>query len=81
METICHFCEGNRCCYAGYSRADILTNLIESAQERGVTFVYAISPGLDISFSSPKDVFALKRKLDQVCIAIDNKVGEATILE
>ncbi|KAK7109535.1 protein O-GlcNAcase-like [Littorina saxatilis] len=46
--------------------ADILTNLIESACEHEVTFVYAISPGLDISFSNPKDVVALKRKLEQV---------------
>ncbi|KAK7484918.1 hypothetical protein BaRGS_00023838 [Batillaria attramentaria] len=46
--------------------ADNLTTLIESAHEKGVTFVYAISPGLDISFSSAKDVQALKRKLAQV---------------
>ncbi|KAL8621289.1 hypothetical protein ACOMHN_008114 [Nucella lapillus] len=46
--------------------ADNLTCLIESAQEKGVTFVYAISPGLDISFSSAKDVQILKRKLEQV---------------
>ncbi|KAK7109534.1 protein O-GlcNAcase-like [Littorina saxatilis] len=46
--------------------ADSLTSLIESAGEKGVTFVYAISPGLDISFSNAKDVQALKRKLEQV---------------
>lgn len=46
--------------------ADILTNLIDSALEKGVTFVYAISPGLDIAFSNTKDVTALKRKLEQV---------------
>ncbi|KAL8621286.1 hypothetical protein ACOMHN_008111 [Nucella lapillus] len=46
--------------------ADILSSLIEGAHEKGVTFVYAISPGLDISFSSSKDVSALKRKLEQV---------------
>jgi hypothetical protein len=45
---------------------DNLTCLIESAHEKGVTFVYAISPGLDIAFSNAKDVQALKRKLEQV---------------
>ncbi|KAK7484904.1 hypothetical protein BaRGS_00023824 [Batillaria attramentaria] len=49
-----------------YYLVDILSNLIASANERGVTFVYAISPGLDISFSNTKDVHALKRKLEQV---------------
>ncbi|XP_076437462.1 protein O-GlcNAcase-like [Babylonia areolata] len=46
--------------------ADSLTSLIESAHEKGVTFVYAISPGLDITFSNAKDVQILKRKLEQV---------------
>lgn len=46
--------------------ADNLTSLIESAHQKGVSFVYAISPGLDITFSSAKDVQALKRKLEQV---------------
>lgn len=40
--------------------------MIEAATESNVTFVYAISPGLDISFSSSKDVQCLKRKLEQV---------------
>jgi protein O-GlcNAcase / histone acetyltransferase len=46
--------------------ADLLTTLIESAEEAGVTFVYAISPGLDITYSSSKEVGCLKRKLSQV---------------
>lgn len=46
--------------------ADNLTGLIEAATENNITFVYAISPGLDISFSSSKDVQCLKRKLEQV---------------
>lgn len=46
--------------------AENLTYLITSAKDRDVTFVYAISPGLDISFSNAKDVQALKRKLEQV---------------
>jgi len=48
------------------SFSDNLTGLIEAAAENDVTFVYAISPGLDISFSSSKDVQCLKRKLEQV---------------
>ncbi|KAL0180539.1 hypothetical protein M9458_022945, partial [Cirrhinus mrigala] len=35
--------------------------------EHNVEFIYAISPGLDITFSNPKEVAALKRKLSQVC--------------
>ncbi|GFN82438.1 cell division cycle-associated protein 7-like [Plakobranchus ocellatus] len=46
--------------------AENLTHLITAAKEKEVTFVYAISPGLDISFSNAKDVLALKRKLEQV---------------
>lgn len=40
--------------------------LISAAKQHDVEFVYAISPGLDITFSNPKEVAALKRKLDQV---------------
>jgi len=36
------------------------------AKENGIRFIYAISPGLDIAYSSSKDVTALKRKLEQV---------------
>jgi len=43
-----------------------LTTLIDAAREAGVTFVYAISPGLDITYSSSKDVVCLKHKLEQV---------------
>ncbi|XP_074485101.1 protein O-GlcNAcase [Sebastes fasciatus] len=46
--------------------AEQLVALISAAKQHDVEFVYAISPGLDITFSSPKDVAALKRKLDQV---------------
>lgn len=41
--------------------------LIAAAKEHGIEFIYAISPGLDITFSNQKEVSALKRKLDQVC--------------
>jgi len=43
-----------------------LTTLIDAAREAGVAFVYAISPGLDITYSSAKDVTCLKHKLEQV---------------
>ena len=43
-----------------------LTGLIEAATENNVNLVYALSPGLDISFSSSKDIQFLKRKLEQV---------------
>ncbi|XP_027193831.1 O-GlcNAcase isoform X2 [Dermatophagoides pteronyssinus] len=43
-----------------------LSVLISNSKSNGILFVYAISPGLDIGYSNPKDVQALKRKLDQV---------------
>ena len=43
-----------------------LMTLISSAKEHAIEFIYAISPGLDITFSNQKEVSALKRKLDQV---------------
>lgn len=53
--------------------AEHLTGLITAARESGITFYYALSPGLDITYSSAKEVTALKRKLEQVsqfgCIA------------
>uniref|UniRef100_A0A3P8T6Z5 protein O-GlcNAcase n=1 Tax=Amphiprion percula TaxID=161767 RepID=A0A3P8T6Z5_AMPPE len=46
--------------------AEQLIALISAAKQHNVDFVYAISPGLDITFSNPKELAALKRKLDQV---------------
>ncbi|KAI5606852.1 protein O-GlcNAcase [Silurus asotus] len=46
--------------------AEQLMTLISSAKEHGIEFIYAISPGLDITFSNQKEVSTLKRKLDQV---------------
>lgn len=43
-----------------------LRTLIVEAQSRGLRFVYALSPGQDIVFSSSSDVTLLKRKLRQV---------------
>ncbi len=46
--------------------ADHLQSLISAAHECNVDFIYAISPGLDITYSSSKEISCLKRKLDQV---------------
>ncbi|MGH0128580.1 UNVERIFIED_CONTAM: hypothetical protein FKN15_030169 [Acipenser sinensis] len=45
--------------------AEQLITLISAAKEYGIEFIYAISPGLDITFSNQKEVVTLKRKLDQ----------------
>ena len=46
--------------------AEQLSGLISSAKENGITFIYALSPGLDITYSNPKEVTCLRRKLEQV---------------
>jgi len=46
--------------------ADHLQSLISAAHECNVNFIYAISPGLDITYSSSKEIATLKRKIDQV---------------
>ena len=43
-----------------------LQSLISAAKSTGIDFYYALSPGLDITYSSLKDTSMLKRKLDQV---------------
>lgn len=48
------------------SEIDFLKKLISKCEETNVTFVYGISPGLDISYSQSKEVAALKGKLDQL---------------
>ncbi|EPY82570.1 bifunctional protein NCOAT isoform 1 [Camelus ferus] len=48
------------------SSLEQLMTLISAAREYEIEFIYAISPGLDITFSNPKEVSTLKRKLDQV---------------
>ena len=47
-------------------QTDNLKSLIIEAANKGITFVYALSPGLDMIFSCPKDVESLKKKLKQV---------------
>ncbi|TDG42928.1 hypothetical protein AWZ03_010633 [Drosophila navojoa] len=46
--------------------ADHLSSLITAAREAGIVFYYALSPGLDMTYSSQKEIATLKRKLDQV---------------
>ncbi|XP_068625569.1 protein O-GlcNAcase isoform X2 [Battus philenor] len=46
--------------------AEHLTSLISAAKLQGITFCYALSPGLDITYSSQKEITILKRKLEQV---------------
>ncbi|XP_072935838.1 protein O-GlcNAcase [Epargyreus clarus] len=46
--------------------AEHLTSLITAAKSQGVTFCYALSPGLDITYSNQKEITTLKRKLEQV---------------
>ncbi len=43
-----------------------LIQLIQISKRYGIKFVYALSPGLDIIYSSEKDLNILKRKFDQV---------------
>jgi protein O-GlcNAcase/histone acetyltransferase len=50
-----------------------LTQLIHLAKQNGLNFIYALSPGLDIIYSSEKDLIALKRKFDQVFFLIELK--------
>jgi len=43
-----------------------LSHLIKETTKCGIHFIYAISPGLDMTFSSKQEVVLLKKKLDQV---------------
>ena len=43
-----------------------LTQLIKETTSRGIKFIYAISPGLDITFSNKQEVTLLEKKLQQV---------------
>ena len=43
-----------------------LKKLMSKCEETGVTFVYGISPGLDITYSKRKEIALLKAKLEQL---------------
>ena len=51
-----------------FDAVDDLKQLIVAADKCHVNFVYALSPGLDIVFTSAGDMDALKAKLNQVRI-------------
>jgi protein O-GlcNAcase/histone acetyltransferase len=48
------------------SEADALKHLIGDCRSKGLRFIYAIAPGLDLSFSSRKDLARLRRKADHL---------------
>lgn len=43
-----------------------LRELISLCRERGIRFIYALSPGLDITYTSEADVAALDRRFDRM---------------
>ena len=49
-----------------YVFAENLRSLINCAWEHHIVFIYALSPGLDMVFSSSKEVDILKKKIKQV---------------
>ncbi|ETN71873.1 hypothetical protein NECAME_19145, partial [Necator americanus] len=44
----------------------ILQSLIESAKANNITFVYSLSPGIDIVYSKVEERICIKSKLDQL---------------
>ncbi|WKX93051.1 hypothetical protein Q1695_010799 [Nippostrongylus brasiliensis] len=46
--------------------AEILRGLIDSAKANNITFVYSLSPGIDIGYSKMEEIICIKSKLDQV---------------
>ncbi|VIO86311.1 Uncharacterized protein BM_BM5855 [Brugia malayi] len=51
---------------------ELLQSLIQTAKMENVTFVYALSPGIDIIYSSEKEIKALHDKSEQVrCLGCD----------
>lgn len=55
------------------SLTELLQSLIQTARMENVTFVYALSPGIDIIYSSEKEIKALHDKSEQVgCIYINS---------
>ena len=46
--------------------ADKLTCIIKAAAENEIDFVYALSPGLDVIYSSEEDLQTIQAKLEQV---------------
>lgn len=49
-----------------YIYLDAIGKIIYAANDNSIDFVYAISPGLDVVFTSAADILFLKDKLKQV---------------
>ncbi|MDC0325685.1 protein O-GlcNAcase, partial [bacterium] len=45
---------------------EVLKDLIDACRSRGIRFVYALSPGLDIAYAQDAEFDCLKRRLDQI---------------
>lgn len=54
-----------------YSPEEIseLSDLVKKARAAGIEFIFALSPGLDITYSSDSDLNAIQTKLDQIASA------------
>ncbi len=48
------------------AEAELLAELIRACQSRGLRFIYALSPGLDIRYSHEADWACLRARLDQL---------------
>src|SRR5437588_2095493 len=48
------------------SEAEALGQLIQACQQRNLRFIYALSPGLDVRYSSETDLNHLKRRFEQM---------------
>ncbi|KXJ25330.1 Protein O-GlcNAcase [Exaiptasia diaphana] len=46
--------------------SDNLKQLIDCAKQHDIMFYYALSPGLDMVFSNPKEVALLRKKMEQM---------------
>ena len=46
--------------------ADRFRELIATCSARGIRFIYAISPGLDINYNDPSELHTLQRRVDQM---------------
>ena len=51
-----------------YSEQELasLAALIDSCKQHKLTFIYGLSPGLDIRFSNPSELAAIKRRFEQL---------------
>ena len=48
------------------SEAAALGEVIRGAQQRGLRFIYALSPGLDIRYSNEGELLCLKKRFEQM---------------